>query len=573
MSLPLNRPFTLATLSRHRRWLLLAMLLLLHFALLIDIDDLWSRALLVSHLGVFLLWQPLWRGEEKVSVSGWAFIALACATVLLAPNWWLLALWLGVLFALVSGRVFTFHARWLRLFYLGAMLYLLALLLLWATPHLFAAAALVERLRGFMLYAPLLLLAMALLPVEPDTEAPGQTVDFVYSVLLFLLVVVLVLASFAFMTLAKIDYPQALLRGLFALAAILLLLSWLWNPRIPVTGFAGLQPIFSRYLLNLGTPFEAWLTQLAAIAEHEAEAERFLELAAAQLSALPWVQGVSWQSAQGNGNLGAESGDKIKLQGGEIRFELSARYRLTETLRETLRLHTHLLVQIIGYFYETKRKAQQLRQITRLQTLHETGSRLTHDIKNLLQSLYILTRAGEQALTLEQKENFQNLLGRQLPELTRRLEATLKKLKLPQGAVGSVAAETRPAKLWWLEFRERHANVVFFDRLDDDCTLPASMFDSVADNLIDNAAKKCLTESGLKITATLSTENGRARLRVCDDGQPLPAALARRVLRECVDSENGLGVGLYQAARLAEQHGYALTLQSNQKGAVCFELG
>jgi hypothetical protein len=37
-------------------------------------------------------------------------------------------------------------------------------------------------------------------------------------------------------------------------------------------------------------------------------------------------------------------------------------------------------------------------------------------------------------------------------------------------------------------------------------------------------------------------------------------------------SANGLGVGLYQAAKLARDTGYELALASNQRGAVCFTL-
>jgi hypothetical protein len=39
-----------------------------------------------------------------------------------------------------------------------------------------------------------------------------------------------------------------------------------------------------------------------------------------------------------------------------------------------------------------------------------------------------------------------------------------------------------------------------------------------------------------------------------------------------VRSANGLGIGLYQAARLAEKYGYALTLAENRDGMVYFAL-
>jgi len=47
-------------------------------------------------------------------------------------------------------------------------------------------------------------------------------------------------------------------------------------------------------------------------------------------------------------------------------------------------LHVQLLTQILGEFYETKRREETISQNTYMQTFYETGSRLTHDIKNIL---------------------------------------------------------------------------------------------------------------------------------------------------------------------------------------------
>ncbi|MDP2785960.1 MAG: sensor histidine kinase, partial [Sulfurimicrobium sp.] len=65
---------------------------------------------------------------------------------------------------------------------------------------------------------------------------------------------------------------------------------------------------------------------------------------------------------------------------------------------------------------------------------------------------------------------------------------------------------------------------------------------------------------------------GGGRLTVCDDGSGLDETLAAQLLSAPVQSDNGLGVGLYQAERLARQEGYQLALTSNQSGRVCFEL-
>ena len=45
-----------------------------------------------------------------------------------------------------------------------------------------------------------------------------------------------------------------------------------------------------------------------------------------------------------------------------------------------------------------------------------------------------------------------------------------------------------------------------------------------------------------------------------------------QLLRAPVRSDTGLGIGLYQAARQADAAGYALRLEANRDGEVCFAL-
>ena len=545
---------------------MLVMLLLLHAATLLKIDDPWMPALLVSHLGIFLLWQPMWGGEHKVTTGVLTLIGIVCASVLLWLNWWLVAFWLGVLFALVGGRVFSFRTKWLQLFYLAAMLYLLALLLLWVTPHLFASGMFTEMLRYLTQYGLLLvLIGMAVMPVENEPIVSSHAIDFFYSVLLFLLVVVLVLGSFTYMVLGKANYLEALSFTLFSLAMFLLTLGWLWNPRF---GFAGLQHLFSRYLLNVGTPLDEWLSTLAQASELEQEAAGFLETAMRQLSDLPWIKGVTWQSPSNDGKLGEDSDYPIKLEVGQLRIKIAAKYKV----KTAVLLHTRLLVQIIGQFYESKYRENILQRMTRLQTIYETGSRLTHDVKNLLQSLYTLISAGQQATQTGKTENFQKMLNRQLPALTHRLERTLSKLSAPQK---EPSGEYVAATDWWKLLKNRYhgRNIKFDIAIASTSTqlIPSAVFENVADNLLDNARKKRMTETSINVEVHLSVVDS-VTLTVCDSGDSIPKTIASKLFHDTVDSETGLGTGLYQAYRWAEQHGYMLSLKSNEKGAVCFKL-
>src|SRR5512139_4137941 len=96
-------------------WLSLGMLATLHLALLADVQTSLAKSLLLVHLGLFLLWQPLWRGESRLGQMRATIILLASAVVLVWLNWWALAFWVSGLFALVGGRVLVFQSLWQRL--------------------------------------------------------------------------------------------------------------------------------------------------------------------------------------------------------------------------------------------------------------------------------------------------------------------------------------------------------------------------------------------------------------------------------------------------------------------------
>lgn len=553
-------------LQRFNRWLLFAMLVLLHLALWLGIDSMWSRPLLFAHLGLFLLWQPLWRGESELRSGSIALILCASIAALWWLSWWLLALWIGGLFSLVGGRVFVSRERLVRLQYLSVMGYLLMALLLLVVPHLFAPLAITDTaLDPIKAVLPALLAILLLFPAETGMEKDQladfrRTVDFIYSLLLFMLLMLLVLGSLSFMMLAHVDYVGALLRTLFSMALVLFALGWLWNPRF---GFAGLQPLFSRYLLNVGTPFESWLRQLAETAQREQNPQAFLASAAAHLAALPWLTGVAWQAGGDSGSLGRTSAHSIEVTEGGLRLTFFSQ----QSAGPAVRLHIHLLTRLLAHFYQAKLHEQHLREMARLQAIYETGARLTHDLKNMLQSLFALASLAQQ-----NKDSALPALQKQLPLLAQRIETTLSKLKMPQ--MESDAA-LQPLAAWWesLRLRHQHAGITWLgaDTLRaSPCAIPVALFDSVADNLIDNAIAKRQEQPGISIRITLSAEP--LRLAVCDDGTAIPAPLASSLLHTVVPSENGLGVGLYQAARWAGQLGYRLALRDNHDGCVRFEL-
>ncbi len=541
------------------RWLLMAMLWLLHGALLSGMGSVWAHPLLLAHLGLFLLWQPLWRGELRVGVGALIFISLAAAAAMFWLSWWITAFWLTGLFGLVGARIFLFRERWTRLLYLLVMVYLLAALLLWVVPNLFAAYSTIEAGRVMVWYVlPLLLVVMTVLPAGKELTHTVQDVDFIYSLLMFMLLVLVMLGSLAFMTLGKLDYLDALLRTLFLTGFILLVFGLLWNPRF---GFSGLQTMFSRYLLNVGTPFEDWLTRLTDAAQNEPDVISYLRSAMALLADFQWLAGLSWQSAVGDGQLGEFSDHAVEVQEGGLRMTLYAR----QAFNPRLLLHVHLLVQLIANFYQAKQREQSLRDITRMQAVYETGSRLTHDLKNMLQSLLSLTSLAQSA-----EDSSRRLLQQQLPLLTKRIEMTLLKFHQPE-ITGNEAQLA--LKAWWDTARQRNQlQVIDWRRPDQlpEMNIPFALFDCVIDNLIDNVLRKRQSEPDIAIVVEIQLEP--MRLIVCDNGEPIPGNIAANLLQGVIVSENGLGIGLYQAARWAERLAYRLTLISNSVGNVCFEL-
>jgi signal transduction histidine kinase len=548
-------------LAVHRHWIVVGMLGLLQLALLVGIQEPLSRTLVLAHMGLFLVWQPLWRAELRLAPGALAFIVSVALVVLLGLNWWLIALWLGLLFGVVGGRAFSNQAVWLRFFYFSVMVYMLVLLLVWVVPQLVGGLAIGDAQRYVMSYfLPAVLVAMAFIPAQEDRGPDGQIVDLFYSLMLFLMVMVLVLGVFAVMTIQRTDYLLALVKTLFIMGALLMLVGWVWSPRF---GFSGLQQMFSNYLLNVGTPFEHWLSRIARAAELEKDPSGFLAFAARELAALPWVRHVAWRAPDAEGSMGQDASQPLRLEMGDLTFEISTRFATSPAMA----VHIRLLVHLIWRFYEGKRREKAMRQMARLQAIYETGARLTHDMKNLLQTLYGFSTAAEHA---SDDEAYLQLLRRQLPLFTRRLETTLNKLRAPQPEPDS---ERVNAGAWWESVRARYEGrgIDFAGTLNGDPVMPKSLFDSTLENLLDNARQKQLGEPGVRVQVDFRVGED-VSLAVSDTGSPVPERVSRVLFQATVDSNNGLGIGLYQCGRWAEQEGYQLRLRENSPGDVCFEL-
>jgi signal transduction histidine kinase len=555
--------FSQSLIKRYWRAFFVLMLLLLHLSAMRGAEDFWARALMLAHFGFFILWQPFMRGEQQLTGTQIAAVTGVSIGILFFLNWWLLGLWVSVLAGIVGGKVFLFQAPWVRRFYLLVLTYLVALLLVWIVPSTLLDARLPQELGNLAAFGlPALFLGMLLIPAEADSAETPQIVDFFYATLLFLLFVVLVLGSFAFMTIGRYAYWEALSISMLVIAAVLLSLSVAWNPR---AGFGGLSMYFSRYLLSIGLPFEQWLFFLAELSRLESKPDRLIKEASAGLSRLPWVSGGAWHVGDQSGEFGAVTKHTAEYSNQTMHLRVYSKHPLSPSLI----WHFHLLGQLLGEFYSGKLREQKLQQQTYVQAVHETGARVTHDVKNLLQSLNVLCAAVESNEHGEPAE-IVGLLRRQLPVITQRLQQTLDKLQKPQTQSGKF----EQARSWWDGFQKNYKDrgVEFNEGpINDSMLLPKELFDSVGDNLLQNALRKRKMDEAVSIAVRFRCDE-IIELSVVDDGEPVPEEILNGLMKGPVHSSSGFGIGLFQSARLAGNMGFALRLAKNDYGEVCFTL-
>lgn len=544
--------------------LMALMLLSLHASLVWGDTNYFYSALLLCHYGFFLLWQPVMRQSDKLSWQVTLIIMLSAGASMLFMNWWVTAFWIAGLFALIGGRVFSSEPTRSRLPNILAATYLLATLLLWVVPKLLNTNNELAAAAFLVIYLlPLLPLSILFLSVKNKPATYTPNIDFFYTLLIFLLTLIVILGSFAIGVIWQIHYIKLLIFAVIGLVVTLVALSWLWNPS---ASFSGLELLMSRYLLSLGLPFEQWVRKIAMHAEDESSADGFLRTALHELAALNWVAGVTLETNQAKQEIGETTEHSSNFSFQQLHLTLYSRWQFTPAMY----LHVQLLTQILGEFYEAKRREETISQNMYMQSLYETGSRLTHDIKNILQSLGTLSSAAEQSQHATDDARLVELIKKQLPRLNQRLASTLTKLELPS------LEKKNQAKVstWWKNFKQLNAHYqVQFEApsILPKADIDADVLDSVVDNLLQNALEKAKLDATISIKVTLMPSNHFC-LEVTDTGAAIPVEIADRLFKSHVTSKNGLGVGLYHAAQQAQHAGYSLSLTDNHNGEVRFRL-
>lgn len=537
------------------------MLATLHAAILADVSSPLGRSLVLAHLGLFLIWQPVWRGDQRLSwINSSIFIALTIVFVLWL-DWWLITGWLILLIGITGGRLpQTVRERNTNI---TILFFLFIELLIGCAAHLFDIRLDTAIINFFNVGLFILPVAILIMPGKRQAvEKFQQQVDLFSAITTALLASLLLLGSIInSYPLTDQNYVTAIIETFLFIGIIILLISWLLSPR---AGFSGLAQLWTQSLLNIGTPFEFWISEIASLRNNTDTPEEFIDQATKKLTSLPMIDGVEWHADNLSGMHGSETRYSADIESGDIRVRIMT----ASSVGATLLLHFKLLIRIIDHFYTAKVQERELSRQAHMRAIYETGARMTHDIKNLLQSFQNITSilgssAGKSQDTLA-------LLQRQLPTLTRRLESALAKLQAPdQSDIRMVSVQN-----WWneLEIERSEEAIHYSENIDSDILIPEDLFDTVVNNLIENALKKAHDNEQVTVQVAIECSNNRAVLTVADDGRAIPAEVAVNLFKQPITSASGLGVGLLQAHKLAEDCGYCLELAENRDGVVKFRL-
>jgi len=526
-----------------------------------------AQSFLIVHFGFFLLWQPLFKQQQNFNLISLIVLIVLVVSFILWFNPWFNAFWVLILLSLLTGRIFNRGLE--RAVYGFAVFILLLQLVLIITPNLFALSGLSPAFQSIANTA--IMLAPLLLILTPASKGLSQHVDFIRGFLIVLLVIFLCMSSVlvSFATLQA--YIPSLISSIGILSGFLIITSLLWAPP---GGISGLAQLWEKYLLNIGGPFEQWLNHIAT--EENKTSNRpaeFLDASLQYLIEQQWVCGVTCESASNtfiNKNIFVGEKSKYQIPHHDDIIQLTI-YTHTP-IGPALSLHARLILRVLVFYYRAKLQEQQIIKQAHLQAIYETGSKLTHDVKNILQTTQTMTQIindndSEMQAIIE-------VLKKQMPLLNQRLQTTLNKLKAPEHTLNNPPAEPVSVLECWqqLTLRYQGTKITFVNELENDTEIFEEVFNTVAENLLENAKNKQGRETGISISARLMLNNKQIVFQVCDTGSAFPEDKLCLLFQQALSSEDGYGIGLYQSSELAKKSGYLLELYENTNRLVCFRL-
>ena len=544
--------------SNYEYQLLGLMLFSLLMAIFIGSDNTLSYSFLITHFGLFLLWQPILKQEQSFSWPNLALLTVFVLTFIIWFNLWISMFWMLLLLSLLTGRIF---ARGIgRAAYGLAVVVLFLELVLIINPTLFGLTGLSKNLK---VITELVLLSLPLLLIFiPSGKIQPSHIDFIRGFSIVTLTLFLCMGSVLTTFASKTPYLQSLVITILIFAAFLFATAILWRPR---AGFSGFAQLWEKYLLDIGGPFEEWLSRLAAIETNASiKPEHFLQTSIQHLIGRPWICGIYWHENNQEKFSGKKSDHFTVFSDDKLNIKLYA----YSPIGPALLLHSKLLLGVLNFYYKAKLQEQQLIKQAHLRAIYETGSKLTHDVKNILQSTQTMTQIVLDKDT--RLEDVQIILQQQLPLLTQRLKTTIEKLSDPKQEQSKIS----PISNWWnqLKVRYNRRNIDFTEKLECNIDIPIDIYDSIIENLLDNARHKRILEPEIDIIVRLVCRDNHVRLTVLDTGMAIAEQIAAIIFTTPLDSEDGFGIGLYQCQQQAKRYNIELELYENADGHVCFKL-
>jgi signal transduction histidine kinase len=540
---------------------ILASTLLTYHILIWVVDDRQLEfALSFILYGLFLLWQPLWSKETVVDKKRIAFLVLVFIGITYAfPNESLVFFGL-ILSGLIGSRLLGQTA--FRSFDLLALLIIILEMAIGLVPATFPQIVLPALFADYMQTIILIPVLLFYFAPNPDHQKQGRSqVDLMHGLLAATLLFIVLLGGIVINLLYGVDYIDGLLLTVFIVSTLTIGISWFWNPGV---GYSGIGVLWNRYAMTIGGPFESWINKLTTLIEERyLTPGEYLEAACENLVENEWLNAIEWHFENFKVSAGEKTGTRLKHP---LTKKLNVVLYFKADPGAALEQHTILLIRMAYQFYLAKVNQEKIRAQEHFETIHHTGARLTHDIKNILQSI----KTSIDILDMDKdSQNSQQLLQANLKQIGARLESTLNKLKAPKLDTQVSLVDCHK---WIKRIGKQHnANerMHFHSDIDNNVTLPIDLFDSVAENLINNALKKT---SAKRIDVRLISNSDVIILSVCDDGDAITPEIEKNLFAQPVSSGSGMGIGLYQSAIMALAFNYELELSQNERGRVCFNL-
>ena len=510
--------------------------------------------------GLFLLWQPLWSKDIRIHKVPAAAVALFFGFLAyFFPHESLIFFGL-ILCGLVGSRLLNQTS--FRSFDLLALLIIIIEMAIGLVPNTFPEISLPGLFADYMQTLVLIPVLLYFFAPNPGDKKQGRSqVDLMHGLLASTLIFIVLLGGIVINLLYGVAYVDGLLLTVFIVSTLTLGISWFWNPGV---GYSGIGVLWNRYAMTIGGPFEVWISTLTALIEERYLTPfQYLEAACDHLVDNDWLNGIQWNFESRKLVVGERLGTRLEHRLSKDNFvELYYKSNPGNALEQ----HTYLLIRMAYQFYLAKLNQEKIRAQEHFATIHHTGARLTHDIKNILQSiktsLDILQHSND-------SEEYQQILQANLTQISGRLENTLSQLKAPQ-----LDPSVRQIKCnsWMDQIESQHqsnARMTFSRDIEKDALIPIELFNSVVDNLIINALRKTSAD---QINLRLLSNETIILLSVCDNGEAIAQSIENDLFKQPVSSGTGMGIGLYQSSIMANAFNFELDLSQNETGKVCFNL-